>query len=575
MKKIILPALLNFCAVLVQAQSAHVDIDGNAVDLINRLSTLSGALPDDMHNTVQPLLSKDVASFMEQARLYNTRKGWSSVDNSNIMLALSNSGEWSGPDGMGAIASKKEVGPFYPKITDMIYYNDRRFFLSVNPVLGVQGIYENADDVRDTKFNFAAGAKLRAKYKDHLGLDLNVRYISEQPLSYYQAMNLDRNTLIGAPRNYNYNAADQRYAYLLPTGSISARLLADNISVNVGYDVLKMGDGHRGLMLSDFSGPVGYANIRTKVWKLQYDNLYLRISPDQDIPGNPLTNVQPNFKFATAHQLSVNVSKWLNIGVYEMVVFNRQKGFELGYLNPIVFYRAIERSLGSPDKVALGINARAIAAKHLRVYGQFLLNEFTAREFFATNGYMHNKWGAQLGFNYYDAFSVSNLDLQVEGNVMRPYTFQHTFRGNTEYIASNFTNNNLPLGHPLGAGFREAVFIAKYRPGPRVAIEAKAMLYQRGVDTGNLNLGNDLSRSYGQNVPSRYGVRMVNGPMLTRTLYSLRGTYQIAPNLFFDLGGVYGSMNYGEGTPVPGTTDHYHIFSGIRLNMAFRDQTAI
>lgn len=573
LKKIVLfPVLLLLIADLTHAQSAYEDVDGAAYDLVNRLSTLSGELPQGIHTTVQPLDKKSIAGFMEQAAQYNTRRGWTQTDNANIGLALSNAGEWAAPDGFGAIDSRRPAGPFYQKITDLAYYNNRDFFISANPVLGFQGIYENADEATDFKYNIAAGAKVRAKYKDYVGLDLNIRYIREQPVSYYEDLNNSRNTLIGGPRNYNYNSEEQSYSYLLPTGNISVSLLRDYISLNLGYDYLKLGDGYRGLVLSDFAAPVAYANIRTKVWKLQYDNIFMKLNPDTNIPGNPLTNVQPNYKFATAHQLSVNLTKWLNVGAYEMVVFSRENGFEMGYLNPIIFYRAIERGLGSPDKVTIGINAKAIAAKGLRFYGQFLLNEFTAKEFFAGNGYIHNKWGAQLGLNYYDAFNISNLDLQLEGNVIRPYTFQHIDRG-AGYVAANFTNNNLPLGHPLAAGFREAIFIATYRPAKNITLEGKAMFYQHGVDTGGLNLGNDPSKDYSKNYPADHGIKMVNGPKLTRLLGSLRASYQIAPNLFFDLGGVYGNFNYAA---LPASnSSHYHIYSGIRLNLAHRDYTKI
>lgn len=569
MKKYLLFLGLPMLPLLSTAQSAHVPVDEDAVYLIRRLSTLTRSLNQNSHTTVQPLLAKDVAAFMEQSRLHNLAKGWGQTDNSNISLVLSNTGEWAQPDGAGAIDARRPLGPFYQKMTDMLYLNNRRFFMSVNPMLGLQGMYENFDEETDIKFNWTAGARIRAKYKNYLGLDFKLQYISEQPAKYYHQLNQSRNTVIGGTRNFDYNRGNQRYGYVLPTGSISASVLKDYVSLNVGYDYFKIGQGQRGLMLSDFSGPVGFANLRTKVWQLQYDNVFLRLSPDRDIPGSALTANAANYKFAAAHQLSANINKWLNIGLYEMVVFSRNEGFELSYLNPVIFYRAMERSLGSPDKVAIGLNASAIPVKKLRLYGQFFINEFIAKEFFGSNKYMHNKWGAQLGFNYYDVFNVSNLDLQLEGNVIRPYTFQHTFRG-TEYIPSNFTNNNLPLGHPLGAGFRELLAIVRYQPSPRLNFEAKMMLYQRGVDTADQNFGNDLSKAYSQNVPNRYGVKMVNGLQLDRTLYSLKAAYQLAPNLFFDLGGVYGRFNYKEAAE---HTNHYQFWTGLRLNITARDYT--
>ncbi|RQO30620.1 hypothetical protein DBR32_07750 [Taibaiella sp. KBW10] len=553
------------------AQSAHVDINDGTYGFLNRIETLSGSFSDYLHLSTQALSRKDVALYIKDAQRINLKRGWSNVDNALMSRYLSQNGEWASEDGDGALDSRNPVmGTFYKKKTDFIYHNSRNFFLSANPVLGYQGIYETTPQEKVFRNQYAAGARIRVKYKDIIGADLNFRYVHEEPVSYYAAYNQNRNTLIGV-HDYKQQA-NGSYDYILPTGAINASVLRNYISASVGYDYQKIGDGYRSLILSDFSGPVWYAKLSTKVWKFQYDNLYMRLSADHHIPGNNLTNYSGGYKYATAHHLSTNVTRWLNIGLYEMVVFNRTNHFEAGYMNPLIFYRAIERSLGSPDKVALGINAKAIPVRGLGIYGQFLLNEFTAKEFFANNGYMHNKWGAQLGLKYYDAFTVDNLDLQVEGNVVRPYTFQHLEKDNSGYIASNFTNNNLPLAHPLGAGFRELVFIANYRPTARLQINAKALYYQQGVDTGNLNFGNDLSKSYSQNIPGIFGVKMIHGAKATGLSLSLNISYEIAPNLNFDLGGTHRSYAL-EHNILPEQKSTY-FYSGIRLNLNRKDYTA-
>ena len=64
-----------------------------------------------------------------------------------------------------------------------------------------------------------------------------------------------------------------------------------------------------------------------------YQNLFLELTPqyqrgaDQQLPH----------KYATIHHLSVNATRWLNIGVFESVVFGRANRYEFSYLNPIIF----------------------------------------------------------------------------------------------------------------------------------------------------------------------------------------------------------------------------------------------
>jgi hypothetical protein len=54
--------------------------------------------------------------------------------------------------------------------------------------------------------------------------------------------------------------------------------------------------------------------------------------------------------------LSINATKWLNIGLFEGVIFGRKDHFEFQYLNPIIFYRHIEGAIGSPDNALAGLD---------------------------------------------------------------------------------------------------------------------------------------------------------------------------------------------------------------------------
>jgi hypothetical protein len=68
------------------------------------------------------------------------------------------------------------------------------------------------------------------------------------------------------------------------------------------------------------------------------------------------------------HHLSMNVTRWLNIGLFEGVVFGRTNRFDFQYLNPIIFYRHIEGTLGSPDNAVAGLDFKANVAKRFQFY---------------------------------------------------------------------------------------------------------------------------------------------------------------------------------------------------------------
>src|SRR5690606_30704070 len=131
---------------------------------------------------------------------------------------------------------------------------------------------------------------------------------------------------------------------------VNASLIRNHVDISAGYDRHFIGDGYRTMFLSDFSEGATFVKLNTRVWKLNYQNLYLKLQP-QRIPGVPAP--QHN-KFATIHHLSMNIGKKFNVGLFESVVFGRPNNFEFGYMNPMIFYRAIERSMGSPDKITIG-----------------------------------------------------------------------------------------------------------------------------------------------------------------------------------------------------------------------------
>ena len=95
------------------------------------------------------------------------------------------------------------------------------------------------------------------------------------------------------------------------------------------------------------------------------------------------------------------------------------------------------------------------------MYGQLLLDEFKLSEVRAGDGWWGNKFGFQLGGKYIDAFNIKNLDLQLEHNRVRPFTYSH---GDS---VANYTHYNMPLAHPLGANFQEVIGIARYQPAPK------------------------------------------------------------------------------------------------------------
>jgi hypothetical protein len=194
------------------------------------------------------------------------------------------------------------------------------------------------------------------------------------------------------------------------------------------------------------------------------------------------------------HHLSWNVTDWFNVSLFEAIIWQAsdstgQRGFDVNYLNPVIFYRPVEFSLGSPDNALLGGSFRFTIRKKYMLFAQLMLDEFKLEHVRKGDGWWANKHGFQLGGKAFDLFGITNLYAQAEYNHVRPYTYSHNVS------LQNYGHFSQPLAHPAGANFREGVFIASYRY-QRWMFDYKAIIRTYGADTAGLNFGSDIYKSY-------------------------------------------------------------------------------
>ena len=231
-----------------------------------------------------------------------------------------------------------------------------------------------------------------------------------------------------------------------------------------------------------------------------------------------------------SHFLSIKIHPSLSVGIFETVIFCRENQFELQYLNPIIFYRAIERNLDSPDNVLLGLNASWNFSRHTQLYGQFLLDELRSDELTGSEGWWGNKYGFQLGLKYFDAFDIPLLDIQAEFNTVRPYTYAHrTTQSVPDYPIESYSSYNQPLGHPLGANFREFICHLTYRVGGHWSFRGMTIASSFGQDGPSDNFGGDILKSY-ETRNDDYNNFITQGQKTRVFLLDLQADYTFAEN---------------------------------------------
>jgi hypothetical protein len=266
--------------------------------------------------------------------------------------------------------------------------------------------------------------------------------------------------------------------------------------------------------------------------------LYAQLIADALVGGTGNIGGKYPAKYMASHHLSFNIGKKVNIGFSELVIMGDSvdSQFELAYLNPIIFYRALEHQRGSKNNVVVGMDFTWIIGHHFSIYGQMSLDEFYLKEVMSGNGWWGNKFAGQAGIKYINAFGLSNLDLQMEFNAARPYTYAHTD------VFTNVAHYRQPMVHPLGANFKELIGIIRYQPIGRLTMTYQLNVAKYGEDTLNSNWGKNVMKSYTTREQD-YDNKIGQG-VGTKLVYSdFTITYQLAHNMFFDLRYVYRKLN--------------------------------
>ncbi len=437
---------------------------------------------------------------------------------------------------------------FEPEFIKNFHIKKSERYIYANPLFLAENSYDFANNINSFQsgIGFGAGCII----KDKFSFSVNFASYNSGFVNYIDSVIIKTNVVPG-----------QGYAYETKTGycykNYNFHLLytpSQHFSFELGQGKHFFGDGYRSLLLSYNAFSYPYFKITTDVWKLKYVNLFACHKDIRNSGGDRDKFVN---KFSSSHYLSWNVLKRLNISLFETIIWQSgdstgRRGFDVNYLNPIIFYRPIEFSLGSPDNAIMGFNLKYKLTKKNVVYGQALLDDIIIGELrndfkhilhpedsTINYGYWTNKIGYQLGIKGYDIFKIENLSYLIEFNNVRPYTYSHRL------AMQNYGHYNQPLAHSLGANFREIVTQLKYRYN-NFFFEAKLIYSMIGLDSANSHFGQNIFQStydtydaaINNIVVKQYG-NVVGQGIKTDLLYcTLKASYLLNPenNLLIEAG---------------------------------------
>jgi hypothetical protein len=429
------------------------------------------------------------------------------------------------------------------------------YWLSLNPIVDLQVGKASRSDVSYTYVNTRA-INFRGGLGDRLNFSTTVFESQGRFADYFNQYAESIKPAggnpaiipgIGIAKDFKTDSYDFPLAEANLTFSASK-----HIDLQLGYGRNFIGDGYRSLLESDGASPYPYFKINTNFWKIKYTNTYMWL---KDV--RPEVTLERTYatKFMANHYLSWNISNRLNLGFFESVIWTNtnDRGFDASFVNPIIFYRAVEfASSARTGNALLGLTSKYKWSDEINIYGQFLLDEFSLVDIKSVKNSWKNKFGYQLGVKYYNAFHVDNLLVQLEFNHVRPYVYSHSSP------ITNYGHNNQNLGHQWGGNFKEFIAIARYHKG-RYFADAKITMGTRGLDfntaENSFNYGGDIYKDYDENRPFDSGVKVGQGNRTSLFITDIQGGYLVNPTTNLK---IYGSYIYRSFDPTKNTATTFN-----------------
>lgn len=518
--------------------------------LLDRIEIKFGR-PAIHHSSIKPYLRTDAVSFARLAAMPDSLSK-SSLDHFDIQYVYDDNNEWLYPSELSDsltengrrirhIALKSEqsnqytrsrkpiFGTFYRTPANLFEINKKDFYFRANPMIDFQ--MAKAQDAQGLILMNRRGLELRGGVDDRIYFYTNLLETQARFPDFVNDRIRQDRAVPGAGLFKNYESdifkIDDGYDFLTAQAYFGFQV-TQHVGIQLGHGRQFIGNGYRSLFLSNFANNYFYLRLNWRVWNLHLQNIFGELSAEARTRNNH--NQLVTKKYFAAHHLSYNISPNLNVGLFETVVFSRNEQFEFQYLNPFILYRTVESAIGSPDNILLGLDAKWNFLRRFQLYGQVIFDEFKFDELFLDNrGWWANKYGTQLGLKYVDVFGIDHLDLQLEWNVVRPYTYSH------RDSAANYAHFHQAMAHPLGANFKEQLLKIRYQPLRRFEIDARLFMMRFGEDPdsgvnwgGNILLPNvTRAQNFGNETGQGIDTKVFLG--------SLDISYRLFHNCYLDL----------------------------------------
>lgn len=333
-------------------------------------------------------------------------------------------------------------------------------------------------------------------------------------------------------QNFKFNEKPSAAFFDQSLGYLTADF--DMFRIKLGQDKIRIGYGPMKSIIDDNAPPFVYLGFDIQYGFFTFSYFHGQLlgneTQQQDSIAGPTNQVEQ--KYIAYHRIGFDLSDVLNVGVGEMMIYG-DRGIDLSYLNPFVYYKSVETANQDRDNSFLFFDVNDKSIKGMKIFSSLLIDDMDFSKL--GTGWYANETLFDFGIFSSNLYNIIPADITLEYTSVDPYV--HTNRRNN----NNFTN----FGYDLGSGLQpnSELFLGEinYRLNYRTNLDLSFKYLLHGANPiiagDTINVGGN--EALGHRTFDSNFARILSGDLEYSRITSVSLTYEPIKQYIFSLKLVY------------------------------------
>jgi len=568
--KIVISILFISFSSNVVGQTVNVPLTHWVYDILERWET-QGYIANTYNHT-KPFTRDEVAEYLNEVfEKYSANPAqFSSFDKQYLRYSAAEFSEelqkldaalpdYSKTNRFYLFRKTKPISSIWPKFLyannrNLLSKNYKEFFIYIDPLGQISGEeYLSASDTIKTLHRISNGFLFRGSLGSSIGFYymLTDNHISRSP-DFHRTEVIEESGLpylqFGDDKAADF---DESVAYLTFKSKYFYLLY--------GRDYNKWGVGHLGNLMLSTNAPI-YDQIKLVVryWRFKLTHITAAIQYVPPQARNSIKSVEPIDVYWAGNRFEFYFGKGIQVGFAESIIYGN-RSLQIGYLNPLAFFKSIEHYYGDRDNGAISFDAAWRILPGVKIYGEWFIDDIITTKL--GSEWFGNKFGYQTGIFIVNPLNMPGMDILVEYSRVKPYVYSHSVKDYNKY-----KHYDTILGHYIGPNSDDWLARLRFYPHRRLRFQLDLENYRHGKNLldQDINVGGD------PDFPFRFGKDNEDAPFLAgekiyRTAAGGNIQYELLRNLFLSF--KYHRVNSDA-------TEWEPVYSfQIRFNFGYRNES--